>query len=118
MFAPGGLAHLIMIHRAPLRAGTLWRLVPSYILLLGAISILGAGAVMTIEMINHVLTKAAEGSVITFFGFGVDTKDWHAWVLPLAGLVLGSLALRGVFRPLSSAWDRALSTANAKGLAS
>jgi branched-chain amino acid transport system permease protein len=113
MFAPGGLAHLIMIHRAPLRARTLWRLVPSYALLLGAISIFGAGAIMTIEMVNHVMTKAAEGPVITFFGFGLDTKDWHAWILPFAGLVLGGLALRGVFRSLSSAWDRALSSANA-----
>src|SRR5215472_8961096 len=43
MFAPGGLAHLIMIHRAPLRAGTLWRLVPAYVLLFGAIAIFGAG---------------------------------------------------------------------------
>jgi branched-chain amino acid transport system permease protein len=117
MFAPGGLAHLIMIHRAPLRAGTLWRLGPSYVLLLGAISIFGAGAVMTIEMVNHVMTKAAEGSMVTFFGFGLDTKDWHAWVLPLAGLVFGSLALRSVFHPLSSAWERALSGANARGLA-
>jgi len=70
---------------------------------------------MTIEMVNHVLTKAAEGSFITFFGFSLDTKDWHAWVSPLAGLALGSLALRGVFRPLSSAWDRTLSAANARG---
>jgi branched-chain amino acid transport system permease protein len=115
MFAPGGLAHLVMIHRAPLRAGTIWRLIPSYILLLGAILIFGTGAVMTIEMVNHVLTKAAEGSVITFFGFSLDTKDWHAWVSPLAGLALGGLALRGVFRPLSSAWDRTLSAANARG---
>jgi branched-chain amino acid transport system permease protein len=118
MFAPGGLAHLIMIHRAPLRAGTIWRLVPSYTLLLGAILIFGAGAVMTIEMINHVMTKAAEGSVTTFFGFGLNTKDWQAWILPVAGLALGSLALRRVFRSLSSAWDRALSAANARGLAS
>jgi branched-chain amino acid transport system permease protein len=118
MFAPGGLAHIVMIHRAPLRAGTFWRLIPSYILLLAAISIFGAGIVMTIEMANHVMTRAAEGAVITFFGFGLDTKDWHAWILPLAGLAIGGLALRGVFRPLSSAWDRALSGANAKGLAS
>jgi branched-chain amino acid transport system permease protein len=118
MFAPGGLAHLIMIHRAPLRTGTLWRLIPSYVLLLGAISIFVASAVMTIEMINHVMTKAVEGPVITFFGFGFDTKDWHAWILPLAGLALGGLALRGIFRPLSYAWDRALSGRSAKGLAS
>jgi branched-chain amino acid transport system permease protein len=118
MFAPGGLAHLIMIHRAPLRAATLWRLAPAYALLLGAISIFAAGAIMTIEMINHVMTKAAEGPVITFFGFGLDTKDWHAWILPFAGLALGSLAVKGVLRPLSFAWDRALSGANARGHAS
>jgi branched-chain amino acid transport system permease protein len=116
MFAPGGLAHLIMIHRAPLRAGALWRLIPAYLLLLGAISIFMAGAVMIIEMSNHLLTKAAEGPVITFFGFGLNTKDWHAWISPLAGLSLGGLALHRVMRPLSSAWDRALSGASARGL--
>jgi branched-chain amino acid transport system permease protein len=118
MFAPGGLAHLIMIHRAPLRAGMLWRLAPAYVLLLATIAIFGAGAIMSIEMLNHVMTKAAEGPVITFFGYGFDTKDWHAWILPLAGLSLGGLALQRVFRPLSSAWDRALSGPNAKDLAS
>jgi branched-chain amino acid transport system permease protein len=118
MFAPGGLAHLIMIHRAPLRAGTIWRLVPSYILLLGAILIFGAGVVMTVEMTNHVMTKATEGPIITFFGFGLDTKDWHAWVLPIAGLGLGGLALHRVLRPLSYAWDRALSAGKASGVAS
>jgi branched-chain amino acid transport system permease protein len=118
MFAPGGLAHLVMIHRAPLRAGTLWRLLPAYVLLLGAIAIFAAGAIIGIEMLNHVLTKAAEGPIITFFGYSLSTKDWHAWMLPLAGLSLGGLALRGAVRPVSFAWERALSGANAKGVVS
>jgi branched-chain amino acid transport system permease protein len=118
MFVPGGLAHILMIHRAPLRAGTFWHLVPAYVLLLGAIAAFGAGAIMTIEMINHVMTRAAEGPVVTFFGYGLNTRDWHAWILPLAGLGLGGLALQLVIRPLSSAWERALSGAHAKRLAS
>jgi branched-chain amino acid transport system permease protein len=117
MFAPGGLAHIVMIHRVPWRAGTLWRLIPAYVLLLGAIAIFGAGAIMSIEMINHVMTRAAEGPIVTFLGFGLNTKDWHAWILPLAGLGLGGLALQRAIRPLSSAWERALSGAHAKRLA-
>ncbi len=118
MFAPGGLVHLIAIQAGPWRAGTIWRLIPSYSLLLVAALIFTAGTVLTIEMTNHVMTKAAtDGPAMRFFGFSLNTVDWDVWLLPASAVALGAWALHQVSRRLAIAWDLARSGANARGLA-
>jgi len=107
MFAPGGIAHLIMMHRPLWRAGTVWGLLPSYVLLILAILIFIAGGVLSLEIVNHVLAKAQELPTITFLGFGLNTRDWRVWGLAIAVTACGLLALRLLSRPLSAAWDRA-----------
>jgi branched-chain amino acid transport system permease protein len=118
MFAPGGLAHLIMIHEPSWRAGTIWKLIPYYVLFLIALLIFALGSVIAIEMINHVMTKSADGPTITLFGFGFDTGDWHVWLPPCAAILLGMAALRLLSGPLSSAWDRVRQDANARRFSS
>ncbi len=118
MFVPGGLAHLIMIYERPLRAGTIWRLIPAYALFLIAVAAFAASSVLTIEMLDHVMTKPAESSPVSFFGFGIDTGNWQVWTLALATIALGAIALRLLSGPLTSAWDRTLRATQAQKLAS
>jgi hypothetical protein len=63
--------------------------------------------VAAIEVVNHLMTKASEGPLVTVFGIGMNTGDWHSWLLPPAGLVFGGLALSRLSGPLATAWDRA-----------
>lgn len=108
MLSPGGLTHAVMIHEPLWRTGRIRMLIPSYALLFVALSIFLPGIGLAIEMTNHVMTKAAEGPMMTFAGFGVDTGDWqHAWTFSLAAIAAGGAALRFAARRVSSAWEQA-----------
>jgi branched-chain amino acid transport system permease protein len=107
MFSPGGLTHAFMIHDPLWRAGRVWKLLPSYVLLFLALAIFLPGIALAIEMTNHVMTKAAQGPVMTLAGFGIDTGDWHAWTFSLAAIAAGAAALRFATSRVFSAWERA-----------
>jgi branched-chain amino acid transport system permease protein len=115
MFAPGGIAHLIMIHRPLLRSGTIWRLIPTYILGLVALLVFFAGLILGVEMIAHMALKAAEGSTVTLFGFKVETGKWQNWALAIGLFFAGAGGLRLIASPISAAWDRARRAASAQG---
>jgi branched-chain amino acid transport system permease protein len=117
MFAPGGIAHLIMVHRPLWRAGTIWRLIPSYVLGLFLLLLLLAGLVLAIEMIAHIAIKGAEGTAITLFGFTLETNQFSTWAAALGLIFAGGLGLKIAAYPISSAWDRARRMAGAQGLA-
>ncbi|MHC2692038.1 ABC-type branched-subunit amino acid transport system permease subunit [Bradyrhizobium liaoningense] len=51
MFSPGGIAGLVMMHRPLLRAGTLWTVIPSYIVAIVPTVALGCGVILVIETI-------------------------------------------------------------------
>lgn len=91
LFAPGGIAGLLIMHGPALRAGTIGRLVPAY---LGAAvpgAVMLAGLIMLIEM-GVVALKPSEGSAITLMGYTIDTATAPPWILALV-LALGGFAL-------------------------
>jgi branched-chain amino acid transport system permease protein len=117
MYAPGGLAGLIMMHGPIWRAGALSGLFGAYALLLAPLALVTVGAVLLIEMMTHLGVKAAEGTVMKMAGISFDAKSGLAWVLAL-GLLLagGGLALLAWRRVVAPAWDRAQGKAREKGL--
>jgi len=117
MYAPGGLAGLIMMHGPIWRAGALSGLFGAYALLLAPIALVTVGAVLVIEMMTHLGVKAAEGTVMKMAGISFDAKSGLAWGLAL-GLLLagGGLALLAWRRVVAPAWDRAQASAREKGL--
>jgi branched-chain amino acid transport system permease protein len=117
MYAPGGLAGLIMMHGPIWRAGALSGLIGAYALLLAPIALVTVGAVLVIEMMTHLGVKAAEGTVMKMAGISFDAKSGLAWGLAL-GLLLagGGLALLAWRRVVAPAWDRAQASAREKGL--
>ncbi len=107
MFAPGGLARVIMVHVPLWRAGTLWRLIPSYAAMFAALTIFLPGLILLIELTNHVMTKSAEGPIAAILGFEFDTGRWNAWVTALSLIVCGAGAVAIALPAVSSAWDGA-----------
>lgn len=116
MYAPGGLAGLIMMHAPIWRAGAIARLLPAYALMLGPIALVAGGAVLIIAMITHLSVKAAEGSVMHAAGFAYDAAGWRPWALAIAALVCGSYLSRLAWRRVGTAWESAQAVAREKGL--
>ena len=116
MYAPGGLAGLVMMHGPIWRAGALSGLSAAYALMLVPIALVAAGAVLVIEMTTHLGVKAAEGTGMKMFGISFDAKGVVPWLLALALLIGGGLIARLAWTRVAAAWDRAQAMARAKGL--
>jgi len=96
MYAPGGLASLIMVNLRVASFGKLGRLLPAYgALVLTALAALLGGAAM-VEMLYHLQLNAAVGPELKFMGLVLDATRTVTWlgagVLLFIGLVLFALA--------------------------
>jgi branched-chain amino acid transport system permease protein len=98
MYAPGGIASLIMMNLRVAAYGKLRRLWTGY-LALGATSLVVLlGAAAMIEMVYHLQLNEALGSQVKFLGAMIDARGLDAWFgagfVLLTGLVLFELARR------------------------
>ena len=97
-YAPAGLASLIlMLMRVASfgQFGRIWR----PLLAVCVVSLIGLiGLVMGIEMLYHITLESANGSVMTRFGYQIDTKTAGPWLV-VAALVFGALALYRKVQP-------------------
>jgi len=98
MYAPGGIASLIMMNLRVAKFGKLGRLLGWYavLALTGFVTFVGVAAI--IEMVYHVQLNEALGSTLKFMGVELDTKSVASWagalVTAVAGLVPFELTRR------------------------
>jgi branched-chain amino acid transport system permease protein len=107
MYAPGGLAGLLLMHRPLVAAGTWPRVLRAYALAALPVLALLAGLVALIETSHHLLVKASEGPAMQLFGIAFSAKSPLAWAAIVVLLVLGALGLRWVKPIVARAWDAA-----------
>ena len=89
MYAPGGIASLLMMNMRVAAHGMLRRLWTSYLALAGtALTVLVAVAVI-VEMIYHIKLNEALGPQMSFAGVMLDTRGTDAWVGALLLLATG-----------------------------
>jgi branched-chain amino acid transport system permease protein len=107
MYAPGGIASLIMMNLRLALHGKLARLAGSYagLLLTGLMALLGAAAL--IEMLYHLQLSSASGSVVPFLGLPMDTADPLSWLGAVLLLAAGVAAFRPVQKRFALQWDAA-----------
>ena len=117
MFAPGGLTGLLMKHRPLLKAGTLNKVLPSYLIALGPTLAMVAGLMLAIETIVHYTVNPGDDSHITSFGVPFDAASPFIWALAAILLIGGFLVARMTWRQVAHAWDDALSDARERGIA-
>ena len=102
MYAPGGIASLIMMNLRVAAFGRLRQLWVSYLALAvtGLIALIGAGAM--IEMVYHLQLNAALGSELHFMGAALDAKGLNSWFgaafVMLTGVALFEVARRQFVR--------------------
>jgi len=111
MFAPGGLAGLLMMHAPLLRARVLHRLAGPYLLLLAAALIAAAGVILVIELGHHLMAKASDGSVMRMFGVSFDTASVSPWLIAATLVAAGALLTQIVWPIATQAWNDAIAAA-------
>jgi branched-chain amino acid transport system permease protein len=120
MFAPRGIAGLIMMHEPLWQArtyGAMLRLALTYLIAAIPALICLVGAILVIEMTYHISVKALEGSAISLFHMTLDTKSAKSW-LAAAVLACGGFFLFRLTWPLvGAAWHGAFLQARGAGRA-
>ncbi|MBC7611227.1 MAG: branched-chain amino acid ABC transporter permease [Polaromonas sp.] len=79
MYAPGGVASLIMMNLRVAAFGYLRRLWVSYLALALTALVVFLGAAAMIEMIYHLQLNSALGSELSFMGAKLDAKGLNSW---------------------------------------
>jgi branched-chain amino acid transport system permease protein len=105
MYAPGGLASLIMLNLRVARHGKLRALLPAYGLLVlnGAVCALGFSVL--VEMVYHRQLDAAMGPVLRFAGMALDTSSAAHWSGLLVYLAIGVLFFEWSRRRFALQWN-------------
>jgi branched-chain amino acid transport system permease protein len=114
MFAPGGLAGLMMMHAPLWHARVAHRVVPAYLLALVPALITLVGVSLVIEMAYRLLVKASSGSAMVFFGIALDAASPLPWAVAMALTVGGFLAFRRTWPVVRNAWHEALGAARTR----
>jgi len=120
MFAPQGIAGLIMVHeplwQARAYGSMLWLAVTYLIALLPALVCL-AGAIVVIEMTYHISVKASDGPAISLFHLTLDTTSVKSWLAAAVLLGGGFVLFRLTWPLVGAAWHDAFVEARGAGRA-
>jgi branched-chain amino acid transport system permease protein len=117
MYAPGGITGLWMMHRPLLKAGTLTRVLPSYLIALVPTLAMIAGLILSIETIVHYTVNPGDDPHIRAFGVSFDAASPYIWAIAAVLLIGGFFAARQTWIRVAQAWDDASGSARDKGIA-
>jgi branched-chain amino acid transport system permease protein len=117
VFAPGGITGLMMMHRPLVKAGTLPRVLPSYLFALVPTLAMIAGLILATETIVHYTVNPGDDSHIKAFGVNFDAASPYIWAMAAILLIGGFLLARRTWAWVGHAWDSATSVARQKGIA-
>jgi len=104
MFAPGGLASLIMMNLRVFKFGKLGRLYVGYIALALSGVVMFVGAAAMIEMIYHLQLNTSLGSTLKFMGVELNVQGATSWLGALAIAAVGFAAFEVARRRFARQW--------------
>jgi branched-chain amino acid transport system permease protein len=115
MFAPGGLAGLLMMHAPLLHARVLHLLAVPYVLLSAAALIAAVGFVVVIELTHHLMTKAADGTAMRLLGVSFDAATAWPWLVGAVLMAGGAVLTRAAWPIAAQALNDGMAAARAGG---
>src|SRR5262249_15292095 len=115
MFAPGGIAGLLMMHRPLVRAKSLAMVIPSYLVAAIPTLVLALGVILSIETVARYTESEGEGNTIHLLGVSFNATSPTTWVIAAVLVVGGFLVARLTWRRVAEAWDRAATVARDRG---
>lgn len=107
MYAPGGIASLIMMNLRVAKFGKFKRLWAPYAGVVAAGVVLFIGIVSLIEMVYHYQLESSSETRMRLFGVMVDTGSAASWVVVALIAVAGSLLMRIASRRFTQVWGGA-----------
>lgn len=115
LFAPGGLAGLLMMHARLVRTLAWVGVLRAYVIASLPALAMFAGAVTLLELNYRRATQPEAGTRLKLFGVDMDTSTPWPWLTAIALLVLGFYAFRRTWPLVAEAWQRASDEARARG---
>jgi branched-chain amino acid transport system permease protein len=107
LFAPGGLAGLIMMHGPIVRTRAFGSVIKAYALAAVPALVMLLGAVVLLEINYRLSTEPESGSRMSLFWVGIDTATPWPWAVAALLAVGGFYAFRKTWRHVAAAWQRA-----------
>ena len=107
LFAPGGLAGLIMMHGPIVRTRAFGSVIKAYVLAAVPALVMLLGAVVLLEINYRLSTQPESGSRMNLFWLGIDTATPWPWAVAALLAVGGFYAFRKTWRHVAAAWQRA-----------
>jgi branched-chain amino acid transport system permease protein len=118
MFAPGGIAGILALHRPLLRGGRIFRLVPIYALTAIPFAALVLGGILFIELAHHMLVEAQSGGpMLSVFRIPMNGASIGPWLTALVLFLGGVLGLRALWPRVGDAWALAVADGSGKAAA-
>ncbi len=105
LYAPGGIASLLVQHERVWRGGLLRKLVPSYLMAAFPALLIVLGVVAAVELAYAIVESAAGDATLRVFGNVVNAKTAPPWSGAVVLLALGALLLRHAARAVSTQWQ-------------
>jgi branched-chain amino acid transport system permease protein len=106
MYAPGGIASLIMVNVRVAAFGKLKALLPGYAVLAAAALLILAGGGTMIEMVYHLQLNQALGPEMKLLGLALDAGSAASWAGAAVVLVAGLALFEFARRRFARVWNR------------
>jgi branched-chain amino acid transport system permease protein len=106
MYAPGGIASLIMMNLRVAAHRKLHRLWGWYALLTAGALVMLAGSAALIELVYHLQLGATSGPTLQYVGMTLDIGAASSWLGALAVAAIGLALFEFVRRRFALAWGR------------
>ena len=105
MYAPGGIASLIMMNLRVASFGKLRRLIAAYLALAATALLMLIGAAAMIEMVYHLQLNAALGSELSFLGVKLNVDGPGSWFGALLVALAGACLFEFTRRRFAHQWS-------------
>jgi branched-chain amino acid transport system permease protein len=116
IFAPGGIAGLLMMHAPLWHARLLHRVLPAYLLALAPALVTLAGASLAIEMTVALTARGSGSTAMSFLHIPLDAASMLPWVVAALLAGGGFWLFRRSWPKVGAAWSGALAASRAGSL--
>jgi branched-chain amino acid transport system permease protein len=106
MYAPGGVASLLLMNLRVAAHGMLRKLWTAYLGLFGTAAATMLGVTAMVEMLYHIKLNEALGPDMTLLGVTLNTRSLDTWIGALMLVLTGALLFDLVRREFSRQWEQ------------
>jgi branched-chain amino acid transport system permease protein len=106
MYAPGGVASLLMMNVRVAAYGMLRKLWTAYLALFGSAAVTMLGVTVMVEMLYHIKLNEALGPHMSMLGVMLDTRGLDSWTGAVLLVLTGGVLFDLVRREFSRQWEQ------------